>query len=230
MVTSSIHLPTEGLISYDMPQGHQLNKRVLLQDEVYDGEVNDGWLKGGLGQLVDERLGRWNLKNKGKEWVGWKKELVSQKYDDSRKNSIKSFSEDESFSKKNRMIDFFQHPTYFHQEHQSFMDDDDVVTIIFKFENLRNFSHIRIHVNNFQSRHIRVFSRCCIEFSLNANEWFGKNDVDLKQSWNKEKARWVRVDLMGEIGCYVKVSLWFADLWLMLSEVQFSSGLFIQHF
>jgi discoidin domain receptor family member 2 len=39
-----------------------------------------------------------------------------------------------------------------------------------------------------------------------------------------ERARNVTVKLHGRIGKYVKLQLWFAAKWIMLSEISFDSG------
>ncbi len=50
-----------------------------LSDFTYDGQLTNGYLSGGLGQLTDQELGisnfrldRQGIGKKGYEWVGWK--------------------------------------------------------------------------------------------------------------------------------------------------------------
>ncbi|XP_046642045.1 discoidin domain-containing receptor 2-like [Daphnia pulicaria] len=62
----------EGVVSYSGPQGDVFRNSDLI-DETYDGIVENGFLKGGLGQLLDGRVGQNNVENvsKGYGWVGW---------------------------------------------------------------------------------------------------------------------------------------------------------------
>ena len=225
---------TEGLVHYNMPVGHRFNRKVSLQDEVYDGEVLDGWMRGGLGQLVDERLGRWNLRNGGVEWVGWRKEAKNDVPDavkalqDARGFITPYHSKESSFMKNKN--DFFYQKHHFNPNHLSYQKhhssiNETPVIINFKFDGVRNFSEVRLHVNNDPSKHIRSFSRCRVEFSLDDSHWLSKHRVDFSGSPQKrvERARWIKVDLMGKLARYVRVALWFEDDWLMLSEVHFLS-------
>lgn len=255
-----------------------MSKKINLQDEVYDGEVIGGWMRGGLGQLVDERLGRWNLKNGGLEWVGWKKGVYIEDevqndereiegnmdgddgfgklYDDeadlkddfknvltSRQSRFKGHRKGESFdllrdshksqrSHKNKRRFYYQRSMHKHLHDHKDVKGDGAVMITFKFDGTRNFSDVRLHVNNDPGKHIGMFSRCRVEFSFDASNWLARHDVVFSnsQSGKAERARWVRVDLKGEIGRYVRVSLRFGDQWLMLSEVHFSSCEFIYFF
>jgi discoidin domain receptor family protein 2 len=65
-------------MSYDMPQGDQRGD-MDLSDKMYDGEVIDRQLVGGLGQLTDGEKGDSNFRQehsvlgrKGYSWIGWK--------------------------------------------------------------------------------------------------------------------------------------------------------------
>ena len=71
---------TDGVVSYSMVQGDVKGKGVNLNDDTYDGVIDDnGVLSGGLGQLTDFEVGFFNfrldlqgLNKKGYEWVGWR--------------------------------------------------------------------------------------------------------------------------------------------------------------
>ena len=69
----------DGVVSYSMPQGERRGPEVDLFDFTYDGKVSDGYLSGGLGQLMDGVEGSSNFRfdpdnsgRKGYDWVGWK--------------------------------------------------------------------------------------------------------------------------------------------------------------
>ena len=76
---------TEGVISYSMPQGERRGPGVDLLDFTYDGTVADGYLSGGIGQLMDGVEGPTNFRfnpdgsgRKGYDWIGWKNESGSE--------------------------------------------------------------------------------------------------------------------------------------------------------
>jgi len=71
---------TDGVVSYDLPQGDRRGLDVDLSDATYDGLETDGGrrLTGGLGQLTDRQLGQSNFRVdrygvRGYEWVGWRR-------------------------------------------------------------------------------------------------------------------------------------------------------------
>lgn len=76
---------TDGVVSYDMPQGNRFGSDLDLFDLSYDGDAStDGHLHGGLGQLTDSEEGHSNFRmdpvemaNKGFRWVGWKNDSFS---------------------------------------------------------------------------------------------------------------------------------------------------------
>jgi len=75
----------EGIVSYSMPQGHVRGSELVLFDFAYDGEEKNGFLSGGLGQLVDGdegfhnfRLDNQNIGKKGYEWVGWRNDSSTE--------------------------------------------------------------------------------------------------------------------------------------------------------
>lgn len=71
-------------MSYSMRQGDKRGPDIDLYDLTYDGQVSDGYLSGGLGQLMDFeegntnfRLDHQNVGKRGYEWVGWKNDTNS---------------------------------------------------------------------------------------------------------------------------------------------------------
>ncbi|CAL4148948.1 unnamed protein product, partial [Meganyctiphanes norvegica] len=65
---------TEGVVSYSMPEGDTRGGSDSLRDLIYDGSLEDGWLYGGIGQLIDGETGHTNFRvdalglNRGYEW------------------------------------------------------------------------------------------------------------------------------------------------------------------
>ncbi|CAH1786141.1 unnamed protein product [Owenia fusiformis] len=77
---------TDGVVSYDMPQGQRRGSEVDLLDFTYDGLIKDNYLSGGLGQLTDGdegesnfRLDRHSLGRKGYGWIGWRNDSTTMK-------------------------------------------------------------------------------------------------------------------------------------------------------
>jgi len=84
-----------------MRQGEKRNAEIDLRDLTYDGVVKDGYLSGGLGQLVDGeegqsnfRLDRRALGIKGYEWIGWRNDSFSGGYVEIlfRFNAVRNFT------------------------------------------------------------------------------------------------------------------------------------------
>src|SRR6218665_1471617 len=81
---SSLLSALDGVMSYNMRQGDKRGPDIDLYDLTYDGQVSDGYLSGGLGQLMDFeegntnfRLDHQNVGKRGYEWVGWKNDTNS---------------------------------------------------------------------------------------------------------------------------------------------------------
>ena len=176
----------DGIVSYDMPQGEKRGSELDLSDMTYDGEIKDGYLHGGLGQLTDGAEGDFNfrLENqnvgiKGYEWIGWK--------NDSRSKPIE---------------------------------------IKFVFDVVRNFSQLIFHTNNMWTKDIRIFRMARVTFSVGCELFQSvviyKNIPDTLV----EYARPVIIPLQHNVGRCVNVELFFDAKWLMISEVQFDSGMY----
>ena len=99
------------------------------------------------------------------------------------------------------------------------------IEIVFKFENVRNFSHVLIHCNNYFTKNVRVFKKAELYFSV-GGVYFPEEPVkyefqrDTVMDYNHE----VDIDLKHNIGRFVKLKLFFDAKWMLISEVQFFSG------
>ena len=67
-----------------MRQGDTRGSEVDFFDFTYDGSNDNGWLSGGLGQLVDLEQGdtsfrydKYAIGKKGYEWVAWKNDTFN---------------------------------------------------------------------------------------------------------------------------------------------------------
>lgn len=178
----------DGVIWYNMPQGERRSSEIDFRDSTYDGTVDDNYLRGGLGQLMDGEIGQSNFRQdfqkmgiKGYEWVGWK---------------------NDSFT-------------------------NGAVEIIFKFDALRNFSLLSLHCNNLVSKDMRIFRSALVSFSKDGN-FFQVPSVDYRhniRNFSVEHARNVVIPLHNAIGRYMKLELSFDSRWMLISEVQFHSGI-----
>lgn len=99
------------------------------------------------------------------------------------------------------------------------------VEIVFKFDDVRNFTAIKLHCNNMFSKDVRVFKEAKVMFSI-GGEFYQSEPVDYLYMRDAliEYSRHVVIQLHHRIGKYVKLQLWFDSKWMMISEIQFESG------
>ncbi|XP_066156834.1 discoidin domain-containing receptor 2-like isoform X1 [Euwallacea fornicatus] len=96
--------------------------------------------------------------------------------------------------------------------------------LVFEFDQLRNFSAMQLHTNNFFSRNVQVFSRAKVLFSIGGRFYNGPTlSFTCMPDRALENARNVSINLHHRIARFVKVRLFFADQMIMLSEVGFES-------
>ena len=102
------------------------------------------------------------------------------------------------------------------------------IQLVFKFDNVRNFTALRLHCNNMFSKDVRVFKRARISFSVGGEHFLGE-PIDFRYMRDAliEYARQVIIPLQHRIGKYVKLELWFDSKWMMISEIQFESGKYL---
>jgi discoidin domain receptor family member 2 len=110
------------------------------------------------------------------------------------------------------------------------------VEMSFRFDGLRNFTSVTLHCNNMYSRDVRVFrsahpavSRDGITFTpvepyvtapVTEPSGGGRSGAT-----SPEAVRDVTVPLHGAIGRYVRLKLEFNARWMLISEVEFNSGI-----
>lgn len=101
-----------------MPQGERRSAEVEFWDLTYDGAIEDNYLTGGLGQLMDGDVGQSNFRQdsknfgiKGYEWVGWKNDSFTNgmveiifKFDAKRNFSLMTLHCNNLFSKEIRIF------------------------------------------------------------------------------------------------------------------------------
>ncbi|KAL8625921.1 hypothetical protein ACOMHN_012513 [Nucella lapillus] len=98
------------------------------------------------------------------------------------------------------------------------------VTILLKFDTIRNFSQVKIHSNNHYSKDVRVFRRAEIFFSVGGKYYQSQPlNFNYQQDSYFENARQVVIRLANRVARYIRVDLYFESRWIMISEVEFES-------
>uniref|UniRef100_A0ABD2WJD2 Discoidin domain-containing receptor 2 n=1 Tax=Trichogramma kaykai TaxID=54128 RepID=A0ABD2WJD2_9HYME len=98
------------------------------------------------------------------------------------------------------------------------------VEIIFEFDYVRNFTAMHLHTNNFFTKDVQVFSHAKVYFGSGAGQ-FESEPVHFSYMPDVvlEQARDVTVKLHSRAGRFVKLQLYFAARWILLSEIVFES-------
>ncbi|XP_059473553.1 discoidin domain-containing receptor 2-like isoform X2 [Neocloeon triangulifer] len=74
-----------GIMGYSMPESKHEGDPGELQDVLFDGLRSGGWMRGGLGLLVDGQIGADNFRvdigyGKGAGWVGWRNDTPRSRF------------------------------------------------------------------------------------------------------------------------------------------------------
>lgn len=98
------------------------------------------------------------------------------------------------------------------------------IEIVFKFDQVRNFTSVTLHANNHFSKDVRVFRKAVISFSV-GGKFYQKDPIvyNFQQDQWMEYARDVEIQLKNHVGRYVNIGLYFDSKWIMISEVDFKS-------
>ncbi|XP_012279165.1 discoidin domain-containing receptor 2 [Orussus abietinus] len=99
------------------------------------------------------------------------------------------------------------------------------VEIVFEFDVSRNFTAMHLHTNNFFSKDVQVFSHAKVYLGADGANQFTGEPVHFSYMPDLvlEQARDVTIKLHSRAGRYLKLQLYFAARWIMLSEVIFES-------
>ncbi|XP_054276180.1 discoidin domain-containing receptor tyrosine kinase B-like [Macrosteles quadrilineatus] len=98
------------------------------------------------------------------------------------------------------------------------------VEIVFEFDRVRNFSAMHLYTNNLFSREIQVFSHAKVYLSIGGRQFPGEPvHFSYMPDLIMEHARNVTVKLHHRIGRFLKLQIYFAATWILLSEVSFES-------
>ncbi|KAF5296725.1 hypothetical protein FQA39_LY12425 [Lamprigera yunnana] len=97
--------------------------------------------------------------------------------------------------------------------------------ILFKFDKVRNFSAVNLHTNNLFTKDVQVFSHAKAYFSMGVNIFNGEPvHFSYMPDLILEHARNVTIKLHHRIGRFLKLQLYFAARWILLSEISFHSA------
>ncbi|XP_076749546.1 discoidin domain-containing receptor 2 isoform X1 [Xylocopa sonorina] len=98
------------------------------------------------------------------------------------------------------------------------------VEITFEFDYSRNFTAIHLHMNNYFTKDVQVFSYAKVYLGAGANQFNGEPvHFSYIPDLVLEQARDVTIKLHSRAGRFLKLQLYFAARWIMLSEVIFES-------
>ncbi|NWY98236.1 DDR2 protein, partial [Loxia curvirostra] len=99
------------------------------------------------------------------------------------------------------------------------------VEITFEFDRIRNFTAMKVHCNNMFAKGVKIFKEVQCYFRADASEWepSAVSSVLVLDDVNPS-ARFVTVPLLHRMASAIKCQYYFADTWMMFSEITFQSG------
>ncbi|NWS85262.1 DDR2 protein, partial [Toxostoma redivivum] len=105
------------------------------------------------------------------------------------------------------------------------------VEITFEFDRIRNFTAMKVHCNNMFAKGVKIFKEVQCYFRADASEWEpGAVSSVLVLDDVNPSARFVTVPLLHRMASAIKCQYYFADTWMMFSEITFqSAGLWSTH-
>ncbi|NXC51130.1 DDR2 protein, partial [Penelope pileata] len=100
------------------------------------------------------------------------------------------------------------------------------IEITFEFDRIRNFTTMKVHCNNMFAKGVKIFKEVQCYFRSDASEWEPNaiSSVLVLDDVNPS-ARFVTVPLLHRMASAIKCQYYFADTWMMFSEITFQSGL-----
>lgn len=103
--------------------------------------------------------------------------------------------------------------------------ENEPVEITFEFDKVREFSSVNIYTNNQFSKEVQVFSETKVLFSVGGRRYKGEPiTYDSFEDKIMETPRNVSIKLHHRVGRFVKLQLFFAARWILISEVTFESS------
>ncbi|CAH1133084.1 unnamed protein product [Ceutorhynchus assimilis] len=103
--------------------------------------------------------------------------------------------------------------------------DNKPVEVTFEFDKIREFTAVHIYTNNQFTKEVQVFSTAKIFFSVGGKRYKGEPiTYDSFEDRIIESPRNVSVKLHHRVGRFVKLQLYFASRWILISEITFESS------
>lgn len=100
------------------------------------------------------------------------------------------------------------------------------VTLLFKFDSVRQFSGVSIHALNSHREQVSVFRKALIQFSV-GGRFFDRHESPIMYEHERDTRsllpRWIYIPLERRIGAFVRITLTFDFDWIVLSEIAFNS-------
>ncbi|XP_010226880.1 PREDICTED: discoidin domain-containing receptor 2 [Tinamus guttatus] len=98
------------------------------------------------------------------------------------------------------------------------------VEITFEFDRIRNFTTMKVHCNNMFAKGVKIFKEVQCYFRSDTSEWEPNtiSSVLVLDDVNPS-ARFVTVPLLHRMASAIKCQYYFADTWMMFSEITFQS-------
>ncbi|CAL8095670.1 unnamed protein product [Orchesella dallaii] len=98
------------------------------------------------------------------------------------------------------------------------------IEIMFKFDSVREFNSVRIHTSNQFTKEVQVFSVAKVFFSIGGKFYHGDPVVyKHKEDCIFEDPQYISIKIPQRVGQYVKIQLFWATKWMLISEVTFDS-------
>uniref|UniRef100_A0A803W376 Discoidin domain-containing receptor 2 n=1 Tax=Ficedula albicollis TaxID=59894 RepID=A0A803W376_FICAL len=98
------------------------------------------------------------------------------------------------------------------------------VEITFEFDRIRNFTAMKVHCNNMFAKGVKIFKEVQCYFRADAGDWEpGAVSSVLVLDDVNPSARFVTVPLLHRMASAIKCQYYFADTWMMFSEITFQS-------
>lgn len=100
------------------------------------------------------------------------------------------------------------------------------IEILFRFDQVRNFSAVQITAYNVPSREISIFKRVLVFFSV-GGKTFSPDSVSFSFAKDMvESAHRILVPIPYRLGQFLHLVLFFNSKWMMISEIRFLNGKF----
>ncbi|KAJ8953791.1 hypothetical protein NQ317_010766 [Molorchus minor] len=99
------------------------------------------------------------------------------------------------------------------------------IEIKFEFDRVREFSNVHIYCNNQFTKDVQVFTVAKVMFSIGGKRFSKGEPITYEYIEDRifETARNITVKLHHRVGRFVKLQLFFASKWILISEVYFDS-------